>query len=41
MQQQLEMQAQQRLIQVGGDVMTKELSPQENQNAAGTGTAAA
>ena len=40
MQQQIELEAQKRLIQVGGDVMTNELSPQENMNA-GTGNAAA
>lgn len=40
MQQQIELEAQKRLIQVGGDVMTQELSPQENMNA-GTGNAAA
>lgn len=33
MQQQIEMEAQKRLIQVGGDVMTSELTPQESMNA--------
>jgi hypothetical protein len=40
MQQAVEMEAQKKLIQVGGDVMTNELSPQETSNA-GTGNAAA
>jgi len=33
MQQQIEMEAQKRLIQVGGDVMTNELTPEESTNA--------
>jgi hypothetical protein len=36
----IELEAQKRLIQVGGDVMTNELSPQETSNA-GTANAAA
>jgi hypothetical protein len=40
MQQAIEMEAQKRLIQVGGDVMTNELSPQENTNAGNANAAA-